>query len=89
MSKITPKLLADLRGLTEVNNHCEAYILAASALALPELQAKFEVMLSLQERQGYLDPVQAHQRHTLYQELMTAAKFQLEPALYRQFHMCF
>ena len=66
-----------------------AYAQGAAALGLPELQAKFESVNAEHERQGYLSVELSHKRQRLYAELIDAAKFQLAPALYRQFYMCF
>lgn len=86
---IDSKVLSRIRRLTALNNHGAAYAQGAAALGLPELQAKFESVNAEHERQGYLSVELSYKRQRLYAELIDAAKFQLAPALYRQFYMCF
>jgi len=81
--------LNDIRQLTAVNAHGDAYALAANALGLDELTAKFDSINSQHMATGELSFSLYSERTAAYMELMAYAKAHMSKAGYKKFYMLF
>lgn len=86
---LTEKFFARMKSLKANNNHGDAYEEASQVLGQPELRDQFALINREQARLGHLPHHLYHERHRIYDQLMSAAKRQLSPAQYDRFHMSF
>lgn len=73
------KALAEIKALTEINDHTSAYIEVCNLLgsSAVELKGKLEQIRDRQEREGSLSMDLYYERHGLYMQLMTLAESEL------------
>lgn len=86
---LTRALLKELKFLKELNQHTDAYILAAKQLGLPQLVEQLRVVQADQARRGELSHNMYHHRFQLYEQLLAEAKKVLSPGRYRALYRCF
>jgi hypothetical protein len=81
--------LNQIKRLTQINDHGEAYFVAAKALGNDALALKFKAINRRHEQLGSL-PVDLYAtRRSAYEELMAFAKKAMKPETYQKFYMAF
>lgn len=83
------KLLNDLRGMVQRNDHGSAYQLAANALGSTELETRFERINRLCAEVGHISLDLYEERHGLYLQLMALARKSLTTSDYQRFYISF
>jgi len=84
-----PGIVAKIKRLTNSNNHTEANLLGAQMLGATALVKKLQLVVQLQDLEGYMPEGLNKYRYTLYQEMMDLAKRQFSDAEYQQFYSSF
>ena len=83
---LSDSIIRRIRYLTAINDHGQAYVMAAKALGDDELALKFERINRIHTEHGELSAALNTERYGVYQELMAAAKKVLAPATYNAFY---
>ena len=79
----------EIKALTRVNAHGDAYALAARALGLTEIAEQFDSINRQHMTLGYLTWELNHERYAVYEKLMAHAKSHMSKTDYQKFHMLF
>lgn len=82
-------LIARLRELREINNHGDAYLIAAKWLGATKLAEDFDCINRRHEALGYLPPDMVWDRHEAYQDMLKVAQRALSPSNYERFYQSF
>lgn len=86
---LSEKLFQHLHALKDQNNMTEAYLVAARALGLNDLEHEFTHINLTQNRVGHLSLDLNQKRHTAYLKLVRDAKSMLAPEQHRRLYLCF
>lgn len=87
--KMDGKLLARIKALTALNDHCNAYLLAARELGLEDLAQRFESINRQKLALGELPWNLYEERSAAYREMMAYAKSHMSPSDYKRFYGLF
>lgn len=83
MVVIAQKVMKGIREQTQLNDHGEAYLMAANALGCSKLAEQFGRINRRHRELGELSLSLYHERHRLYDELMAQARTLLSPEGYK------
>ncbi len=83
MVVIAQKVMKEIREQTQLNDHGEAYLMAANALGCTKLAEQFGRINQRQRALGELPHNLYCERHRLYDELMAQARTLLSPEGYK------
>ena len=81
--------LKEIKTLTQINAHGDAYLLAAQTFGLDKLAEKFEGINRQHYARGELSESLTYDRFVAYQELMKYAKSHMSATDYQKFYMLF
>lgn len=89
MTSLTKKALQDIRALVQVNDHGNAYQLAAKTLGFDDLAEQLGSINRRHLALGHLPCDLYEQRYGLYKGLLTRAKAILSAGEYQQLYRSF
>lgn len=85
---LSEKLFKRLKSLTAINHSSEAYLEAAQALGLTELEREFNRIQLIHVRAGELSYDLNRTRYAAYQQLIKHAKSMLSAEQAQKLYMC-
>ncbi len=87
--KFDPKIVKEIRELTDANDHAGADALGAKMLGVKKLEQKLQLVSQLLKLEGSTPPSLRDYVYNLHTTLMTLAKQMLSPEEYDQFRRGF
>lgn len=83
------KTIKELKALAKINAVGDAYEVAAEALGLTELAEQFKSINLRHLRAGYMTWELTHERHAVYEKMMSHAKAVMPDNEYKEFYKLF